>query len=52
MYKLYINKIFTSVISVYSFNKIIIIILLLLNFFKTLLRFLNVINILIYYNYI
>ena len=52
MNKLYINKMFTFVIFIYSFNKITVIILLLLSFFKTLFKFLNVINISIYYNYI
>ena len=52
VYKLYINKIFIFIIFIYSFNEIIIIILLLLSSFKTLLRFLNIIDVLIYYNYI
>ena len=50
MYKLYTDKTFTFIIFIYNFNEIIIIILLLLSFFKTLLEFLNVINILTHYN--
>ena len=40
------------IIFICTFNEITVIILLLLSFFKTLLKFLNFINILKYYNYI
>ena len=50
IYELYANRTFTFIIFIYSLNEIIIIILSLLSFFKTLFRFLNVINVLIYYN--
>ena len=52
MYKLYINKIFTFIIFVYNFSKITAIILLLLSFFKTLFKFLNIINTLMHCDYI
>ena len=52
IYKLYINKMFTFIIFVYNLSKIIIIISSLSSSFKTLFKFSNVINILIYHNYI
>ena len=52
MYKLYINKTFIFIIFIYNLSEITIIILLLLSSFKTLFKSLNVINTLIYYNYI